>query len=161
ARAGDAGQANVVAWAAEGPNRHAFADPARGLKDVLDFKEVAGASLKEFQDWHRGLGQEFRLALLSSRRGAGPPLFNAVAVREAAPPPQRLCLDMPEAEADRSFDPRVKEGYRPLARCGYVKSGQVYNSQIWLNDGMGWSAWFSSLESVIQEDRKSKAEHFR
>jgi hypothetical protein len=90
--------ANTVSGMGESRAR-VHTDRTRGLEDVLDFRDLIGANPAEFRDWHARLERGFRLAFVTCRRGTGPPLLNAVAVREKTPRLLRVETDLSSVEA--------------------------------------------------------------
>ena len=51
---GEKGPARAVLWSGQGPT-HPLAAREHNIKSILDFQDVAGASLKEFRQWQAGL----------------------------------------------------------------------------------------------------------
>jgi hypothetical protein len=129
-----------VSWTAREPNQ-VFLDSAHALTDVIDFRDLAGASAEEFHSWRAALGADFRLALLTSRADAVCSLLNAVAVREGKPRLARFYPDMTLAEGDRNWLRMQKEGFRNMFSCDYTKKDHPVSSQLWLGGGGSWSQW--------------------
>jgi tRNA A-37 threonylcarbamoyl transferase component Bud32 len=148
----------MVAWEGEGRKR-TIADPAHALNDVLDFREIVGAARNEFLDWQKSLGPDFRLAVVNARKGSGPALFNAVAVREKKPRLERFFPDMTDAEESRTYKRMASEqGFHFLGECLYAELGRVFHSEFWLQDEQKWYAWVGPLTFVtnkVAEEKKS------
>jgi tRNA A-37 threonylcarbamoyl transferase component Bud32 len=149
--------ARLVEWTGQG-EKHTFADPDRPLKGVLDFRELTGATPKEFQDWQAGLAPDFRVSFLSNRNGIGPPLFNAVAVKERAPVAARVFADMTEEEAGK-VEGRLKNEGANLSITGhasYVIGGKWFYSQLWTGEHGGYH-WIGSLDNIRDKAEEEKA----
>jgi tRNA A-37 threonylcarbamoyl transferase component Bud32 len=146
---GRATGANFVAWTGQGEN-HVFADPERPLRGILEFRELLGATPKEFADWRGGLGTDYRVAFLSNRNGLGPPLFNAVAVKERAPVTARVFTGLTEEEAGKVEEKLKAEG-AALAIVGHASyapaAGQWSHSQLWTGEHNGY-LWIGTIDYV-------------
>lgn len=151
-----ASAARAVSWSAEGPKRF-FADPAHALEDVLDFRELPGATPEAFRDWLAALGPEFRLCLFNGWKGTGPTLLNAVAVREKQPRPVVLHPDMTADEAAQTYD-RLKETNRPLISCDYGRPGRMVALQLWLKKDRLWYIWTNTEDSLEEIVHRIKEE---
>jgi hypothetical protein len=126
----------IVSWTAKEPQ--VFADPAHALTDVIDFRDLAGATPDQFRDWLATLPDSFRLALLNSREEAGQPLLNAVAVRERKPASVKFFPEMGRKPDEQTYKRMSGDGFEPLLVCDYAKQGQTVNSQLWaLRRGFG------------------------
>jgi hypothetical protein len=144
-----------------------YSDRAHSLVDVVDFRDIAGATAKEFNDWRAALDDDFRLAWVSTRKGKGPTLFNAVAVREKTP---RLVRCFPELSADKGerLDQRMggDNYYRDLTLCRSAapapndKSPWV-QTHLMVKDGLDCRTWFGPLGQVTGQIAKEKAAGFR
>jgi hypothetical protein len=153
--------AKVALWEGE-PPKPVIADPAHALNAVLDFREVEGVTSKELHEWRDSLGTEFRLSFVNSRKGTGPALFNAVAVREKSPLLARFFPEMNEAEADRTYKRTAPEpGSRFLSQCSSVESGRLLNSQLWLQDGSKWYMWWGTLTRLTDRVTAEKKQGLR
>jgi serine/threonine protein kinase len=136
--------ANTVTGDGVGPNR-VYADPTRSLQDVVDFRDLIGASADELRAWQAQMEPGFRLAHVTSRRGTGPTLFNAVAVREKT---ERLVRYVPDLSSDaakadlaRNFD---MDGLSALDQCTYFngrgENGWV-QARLWIKDAVKSGSW--------------------
>jgi WD40 repeat protein len=139
---------HTVSWAATGLKTTLF-DPARALTEVMDFKDLAGAGLEEFNAWRASLGPNFRLALLNSRDEAGRATVNAVAVAERKPRPIQFFPEMTREEGDRNWERLLKAGSRSLLICDYMKGDRLVSSQLWLAGEAGWNHWCGPLSFII------------
>jgi hypothetical protein len=153
------GMPAVASWEGE-PPKPVIADPAHALNAVLDFKEVVGATSREFHEWHQSLGADFRLSFVNSRKGTGPVLFNAVAVREKSPLLARYFPEMTDAEADRTFKQLQGES-RFLGQCSSRESGKAVNAQLWLRDNEKWYMHWGALADMTGIVAARKKEGFR
>jgi hypothetical protein len=145
----------AVSWTAKEP--HLFADPAHGLTDVIDFRDLAGATPDQFRDWLATLPDGFRLALLNSRQEAEQPLLNAVAVRERKPLSVKFFPEMGRTGDQQTYKRMTGDRFEPLLVCDYARQGQPVNSQLWaLRRGFGWYLWTGTLPQ-IREKIKERA----
>jgi tRNA A-37 threonylcarbamoyl transferase component Bud32 len=147
--------AKIVSWEDDGPKR-VIADRAHALNDVLDFREVVGVTRKEFHDWRESLGADFRLSFLNTRKGSGPALFNAVAVREPKPILTRVFPDVPPAEEVLTYRRMAPEKGRFLAEAMYPESGQVLHSLLWLQEEQRWYAWLGNMNFITNKVAEEK-----
>jgi predicted Ser/Thr protein kinase len=142
----------AVTWASVARPKNRYADLARALTEVLDWREITGATLKEVQDWANGLGPDFRVSDFSARRGAGPALFNAVAVRDRNRVEFRFLPDLDTPAAEASWKSRLEEGFRPYLVCLHRHPGQTPNewnhAQLWVKDGCEWYCWLGTPDHV-------------
>jgi hypothetical protein len=142
----------AVSWAGVARPKKRYADAARALTEVLDWREITGATLKEVQDWVNNLGPDFRVSDFSARRGAGPALFNAVAVRDKKRVESRFLSDLDTPAAEASWKRRGEEGFRPYLICLHRHPGQKPNewngAQLWVKDGGVWYCWHGTLDHV-------------
>jgi serine/threonine protein kinase len=146
------GPINVVSWEGK-TRRQLFSDPQRGLGEFTDFRDIAGCTLNELHDWQGSLGPGYRPFLLSARKGTGPPLFNAVYIKDKEPAPIRFCPDMTEQQAEKTWNANLEEQYRPIGHCCYVKDGQLFASNLWLKgSGTDYGAWFGTLQFIIEKN---------
>jgi tRNA A-37 threonylcarbamoyl transferase component Bud32 len=138
-----------VAWTGQGPT-HTLVAPEHTIRGgILDFRELAGVSPQEFRDWQAGLERDgFRVSFLSNRNGVGPPLFNAIAVRERAPVTVRVFTDLTDDEAGKVGDRLKAEGLELsyVGHAGYHEAGQYRHSLLWAPNG-GWN-WNFDLEAM-------------
>jgi hypothetical protein len=142
-----------------------YADPAHRLVDVVDFRDIAGATAKEFNDWQANLGDGFRLAFISTRKGQGPTLFNAVAVREKTPRLVRCFTEPVRDEAERIWRRLVDDNdYDALALCrsqaGDGRSPWA-RTLLFIQDDVSWASWHGSLPFVTDRIAKEKANRRR
>jgi hypothetical protein len=144
-----------------------YADRAHGLVDVIDFRDLAGATAKEFNDWRSGLGDDFRLAWVGTRKGKGPTLFNAVAVREKTP---HLVRCFPELIGDEGgrLDQRMggDNYYRDLTLCRSVAPAPNeefpwVQTHLMIRDGLKCRSWFGPQAAVSGHIATDKAAGFR
>ena len=152
--------ARAVVWTGKG-RTHTFLAPDHttpAFGGILDFREVAGATPKEFHDWQAGLGPDFRVSFLSNRNGVGPPLFNGVAVRDRTPVPVRVFTNLTDDEAAKVGDRLKAEGldldYR--FHCAYAEAGQYRHSMLWApgtGDGYLWYGTFDFAKGKVEEER--------
>jgi hypothetical protein len=157
--------ARVVTDLSKGPLR-AYADPAHGLEGVVDFRDIAGVDWQRFRDWQAGLGPDFRLSLLTSRRGPGAPLFNAIAVRELAPRRIEFVPGLTAETHQEDWDRHTneKQGARLLAIClSHRPDGKpgLSTSRLWLMDGAGFYSWNGPLANLKGLVESSRAKGFR
>lgn len=142
-----------------------YADATHGLTDVVDFREIAGASAKAFESWRAGLGDEFRLAMVSTRKGSGPTLFNALAVREKTPHLVRCLVELSGDAVEPTYRRLVDDnGYRPLALCRSPAPNERFpwaQTQLLIKDGMKFGSWFGSLPYVSDKVARNKADRHR
>jgi hypothetical protein len=128
-----------------------FADPAHALVGVSDFRDVVGVGHQELLDWHAGLEPGFRLALVTNRRGAGPPLFNAVAVREKAALEVRFSPSLTLDNHQKDWDDNWKDEFGLLGNCVSDRlDGQPGQqvARIWIKDGVARASWSGPLAAV-------------
>jgi hypothetical protein len=147
----------AVSWEGEVPKR-VIADPAHALNEVLDFREVVGAPRKEFHAWREALGADFRLSFLNTRKGSGPALFNAVAVRERKPLLARVFPDLPPAEEVQTYRRLLAEKGRYLGEGMYAEAGQLFHSFLWVQDDQRWYAWLGDMRFMtakVAEEKKA------
>jgi hypothetical protein len=158
ARIREALRTRTVSWAAKEP-KTCFVDPAHLLTDVIDFRDLAGASLDEFEAWRAALGADFRLALVTSRNEAGCSLVNAVAVRESKARPARFFPEMTGDEEHQTWLRMCEEGFGCILTCGHTKKGQTVTSQLWLPSDASWSHWREGpLDSLVDRINKDAAD---
>jgi hypothetical protein len=139
----------TVFWT--GNEAHVFVDPAHALTDVLDFRDLAGATPDQFRDWLAKLGG-FRLTLLNSHEEAGQPLLNAVAVREDHPRPVKFLAEMSRQVDEPNYERMTNDGFHPLFVCDYARQGQTVTSQLWSRRSL-WCLWSGPLPFI---ERKLK-----
>jgi hypothetical protein len=142
----------AVSWTGAG-EKGLFADEARALKDVLDFQEIVGVGSEELKSWQGKLDAKFRLSHLTGRKGPGPSLFNAIAVREKQLRPSRALVDLDPKTADVMWQRLTPaEGFRPLAVFGTLSADQqlpwIHHS-VWVKDGQVPSTWHGSLKTIV------------
>ncbi len=155
--------AKAVSWASPGP-KHLFSGPAHALNDVLDFRDVAGASSKELRAWRARLGSGLRLSSVTTRRGTGTTRFNAVAIREKALRLVRFYPELNRDEAARAYDRLRADDFRPLALCWSLPADEnvsLGSSQLWARDGVGFQTWYGALDKIVGDVARSKAEGYR
>jgi WD40 repeat protein len=140
----------TVSWAAQGP-KNCFVDPAHLLTDVIDFRDLAGATADEFHAWRAALPADFRLALVTSRGEAGGSLLNAVAVREKKPRPAKFYSEMTLDEGEQTWKRLEKGGLRCVLTCDYTKKGRPVTSQLWLPGDGTWSQWFGPFAFIVDQ----------
>jgi hypothetical protein len=152
----------AVSWSAKGAT-HAYTDDARMLSGVLDFQELVGAGPSEFRDWQANLGKNFRASFIANRIGVGPPLFNAVAVRQRTPVAARVFPDLTEKETDNPEKIVLKEklGLNIIGLCDYTspETGKVLETQLWVAGaptGYHWIYNLSDLSAKVEEMRKEQ-----
>jgi serine/threonine protein kinase len=149
----------TVSWSSD-TSAALYNDKARALEEVVDFREVYGKTSDELRDWHKNLDPKFRMGLVTSRRGAGPPLFNAVAVQERKQTVSRFHLEVPEDSTKQVWDKNREDGFRLItARANLDEDHQFpWNStQIWVNDGVGqwfWHGWMPNITGGNKEGRR-------
>ncbi len=142
--------ANTVSGNGESPTR-VHADRTRGLEEVLDFRERIGASAADFRAWHAQLEPGFRLAFVTSRRGSGPALLNAVAVREKTP---RLVRVVPELSSADAIDEEMRRScdldeFSLLDHCTYPAAPTGWaQARIWLKDRLEILSWNADLWNI-------------
>jgi hypothetical protein len=136
----DLWRSQTVAWAAKAP-KQVFVDPAHALTDVIDFRDLAGASLEEFEAWRTALGADFRLAQVTSRNEAGRSLVNAVGVRESKARPVKFFPEMTPDEEHQTWLRMCKEGFACILTCSHTKKGQTVTSQLWLPSDASRTHW--------------------
>jgi serine/threonine protein kinase len=131
---------------------HIYSDKAHSLGEILDFRELANASLQEYRDWHAALDPEFRLVQVSRRCGNGPVLFNAVAVKEERPVLARVMWDGMPDKAEYDWDRNCLDGFRMLGQCAFPIDAESWRAtRIWVRDGIGfYSNSGSSLDRLKQ-----------
>jgi serine/threonine protein kinase len=156
----DESAANAVSWAATG-SKKLFADPAHALAGVLDFQDLVGATPTQFRDWLAGLGPDFRPSLVSSRRGTGATLFNAVAVRERKAQLVRFGADATDDEEQRSAKRMAYENRRVIGISCSAKGDQILASRLWVDDGLGYFAWGGTLQSITDAIERAKMNGWR
>ena len=128
-----------------------FADPAHALVGVSDFRDIVGVDHQALLDWHAALEPGFRLALVTNRRGTGPPLFNAVAVREKAPHRVRFSPSLIVENHQKDWDDNQKDGFGLLGNCVSDRlDGQPGQqvARIWIKDDAARSSWSGTLAAV-------------
>jgi hypothetical protein len=137
-----------------------YADPAHGLVDVVDFRDIAGASAGELHDWHAALPPDFRMAHLSSRRGNGSQLFNAVAVRDKTPQLVRYCPAVAWADSDRNFKALANSSFRLVSSAFPPPddSDPWLAAELWLKDDLRFFVSGGSLPALMTLIDKKKAE---
>ncbi len=155
--------ARAVMWTGKGPT-HPFLAPEHNIRNgILDFRDIAGATPKEFRDWQTGLGPDFRVSFLSNRAGLGPPLFNGVAVRDRIPIPSRVFIGLTDDEAKKVGDQLKAEGldldYR--VHCAYAEAGQYRHSELWAPGTGGGYFWFGSFDFAKGKVSEERASHKR
>jgi hypothetical protein len=146
--------AHALSWHDAQPN-HFYGDPLHSLKDVLDFREIAGVDPKELDKWQAGLGNDFHLSHVSSRSGTGPALLNAVAVRQRTPHPVRFHpeVDGSTDAADRIWRANVADGFQYASVGMYLKVDQKTASttaQLWVKDSVSFWGWYDGLDGQIE-----------
>jgi hypothetical protein len=143
----DEALAKTVAGSGEGPTR-VHADHCRALEEVLDFRELIGASPAELRDWHAGLGTDFRLAFVTCRRGSGPAMLNAVANRSKMPYPVHVEFELTSEQAiDEAMNRyREEDGFSLMDHCTYPheKTGWA-QARIWIKNGVKFLSWDGGL----------------
>jgi WD40 repeat protein len=147
----------TVSWAAPKP-QNVFADPAHALTEVIDFRDLAGATVEEFHAWRAALGADFRLALLTSRADIDRSLLSAVAVREKKPRLAQFHPGMTWDEGERTWRRLRKQKLRALLTCDYTTQGQLVTSQLWVSSEGSWTQWGDSLPGIsghIADNRRS------
>jgi hypothetical protein len=144
-----------------------YSDRAHSLVDVFDSRDLAGATAKEFNDWRAALGDDWRLASVGTRKGKGPTLFNAVAVREKTPQLVRCIPELTADESDR-LDQRMytDNAYRDLALCRSAAPGPndklpFVQTRLMIRDGLDFRTWFGPQAYVTGQIGKQKAAGFR
>jgi serine/threonine protein kinase len=138
-----------------------YVDPARAVKDIVDYKELVGAGAEELREWQAGLAPQFRMMLVSGRLGRGPNLFNAVAVMEKSPVSARFTLQVPVAEGQKTFDDYGSQGFRPVAVCYHTsadKEGGTVETGVWVSDKQGCYARNKPLKGLRTEMDQAKAD---
>jgi serine/threonine protein kinase/predicted secreted protein len=154
----------AVTWTA--PERKGiYADKARAMKDVLDFREFTGGTPKELRDWHEKLDPKFRVIHITSRKGTGPTLFNAVAVLEKKPLASHVEFELTQEVTDQKYKQIDADGFRPVVICATLSTEQKLpyrNTLVWVNDGdrRYWN-WYGSLQSIIDSNANKKLEGYR
>ena len=156
--------AKAVSWASGEPTEM-YADVARGLGSIVDFRELVGGTSEELHDWHEKLDPKFRVAHVTGRVGTGPTLYNAVAVQEKQPHPSRFHFEMTAEMADQAWTQNGDvDGYRQIVGCGTLSAGQMHpwkGTQIWLKDGIDWRAWHGWFDMPINGNKEGKKDGFR
>jgi serine/threonine protein kinase len=148
----------AVTWRGNGV-KSVFADPAHALEDVLDFRDIAGVEMPRLLAWLAQLGSDFRLSLLTCRRGSGPALFNAVAVREKTPRLVRFELEVTKETQQPDWDRNTQDGYRPLSICTYVPAEPKpfwTQTRLWVKDQVRQYTWNASLDVIRKCGESSK-----
>ncbi len=157
------GAAKVVVGVGNG-SKSVFSDRAHALKDVLDFRDLVGVAHDEFRAWHSSLAPDFRLALVSIRRGTGPTLFNAVAVREKIPQPVRILPEGVTSEThQQEWEKNTAEEFQPLNICTFYRpepNADWTQARLWVKDGEERPCWHGDLDFIKAQVEESK-EDFR
>ena len=141
-----------------------FADLAHGLKDVADFRDLVGVDAKELRDWHDALGANFRVSFAAARRGAGPTLSNAVAVREAKPLMSSFLPELAPENYDENWNRHFGGGFRPVVFIVNLKSNtQPVESQtrLWIKDGQPGSWVFGLWDFLLARIAEAKINGYR
>ena len=152
--------AHAVSWAAPA-SKGLYEDKARALEGVVDFREVVGNTSKELRGWQEKLDPEYRISLVTSRRGDGPPLFNAVAVREVKQTASRFYLEIPEASGQQVWDKNREDGFRIAACCANLDENHRSpgnSTQVWVKDGVGQWFWHDKMPNITGGNRQGKSE---
>lgn len=137
-----------------------FVDPARALKNIVDYKELVGAGAEELRVWQAGLAPDYRIMLVSGRMGRGPALFNAVAVKEKTPVPARF-TQVPVSEGQKTFDDFGADGFRPVAVWYHTqadKEDTTVETCVWLSDKQGCYARNARLKDLRTAMDQTKAD---
>jgi serine/threonine protein kinase len=137
-----------------------YTDRSRALLDVLDYRDLIGASEAELRDWHAHLEPGFRLAYVTCRRGTGPALLNAVAIREKTSVLGLVEFGQSSEEAIDAAMSRYPEadGYSLLDHCTYPseKTGWA-QTRIWVKDGTRFLSVDQDLWGIKQRFTDQKA----
>jgi serine/threonine protein kinase len=157
----------AVSWSRAEP-KGLYADGARALSDVVDFAELVGGTSEELRDWHAKLDAKYRIAVVSSRKGAGPTLFNAVAVETKTPLASRVQIGIDQPTTDRTYWPYEADGWRLIAICANLSADQKDPS--WSNTLL-WAKcddkpktqmnWYGPLPEIIEQINLKKRERYR
>jgi len=141
---------HAVSWAGNGP-QHTIVDPSRSLKEILDYRDLTGATTQEFRDWQAGLGDGFRVSYVSNRYGLGPPLFNAVAVRQRTPVPARVLVDLSDEQAGEAGDKLKAEGLHLcyIGHCAFGEQGKYRHTMLWAGDHPQGYLWLGTQAQVM------------
>ncbi len=115
------------------------------LLAVTDFREAHGVNPAGLRRWLAGLPPGFRPVELTARVAALPPLFDAVAVRDARDLPAEAHLEL--VNADRpgpyhltDFHAMAKAGWALRASCPYDDGADRPRHHVWVRDGGRWVA---------------------
>ena len=134
-----------------------YADPTRGLQGVLEFSDLIGVDAEELSAWRTQLKPGFRPAFVTSRRGIGTTLFNAVAVREKT---ERLVRFSPQLLSVAALDDDWVRGwdmdrFHLLDQCTYAdpngEDGWAH-ARLWIKDEADTGYW----PQLIVGDMKRK-----
>jgi serine/threonine protein kinase len=156
----DGVEGKAVSWT--DPAKEIFADKARALEHVLDFKDLVGATAAEFDAWLAALGPHFRLSLANARNGAGTTLFNAVAVREKQPRLFRLYKDLTHDDHVRTFQRIDRDSSSSfVGACQYAQGDQLRSLQLYTDDcTTTWACW-DGLTEIRANVEEKKANGYR
>jgi hypothetical protein len=129
--------ASAVSWAGTG-SKEVFIDGARAMGEIVDWRELVAGTPQELRDWQEKLDPKYRVASVSLRNGAGPILFNGVAVQDKeSSPPVRLHIEITQEMADQAYGRNGDDGYRMLHSCGSLSPGGQLPwsiTQLWVKD---------------------------
>jgi serine/threonine protein kinase/WD40 repeat protein len=149
----------TVSWSAT--PKKLFADPGHVLTEVVDFRDLAGATSEEFHGWFDGLGTDFRLAQITRHTEAGHPLLNAVAVRETNPRPARFFPEMTFEEGADTWHRMLKANLRCVITCDWTNEGRFETSQLWLAASGSWGSWAVLSDAVADKINEEAARYRR
>jgi serine/threonine protein kinase len=141
-----------------------FADAAHALEHIVDFRDLVGANDKEFRAWLAQLEPEFRPSLATTRRGSGPPLYNAVAVRAKKPILTRLLPAQTVAMQVEDWTRNCQDSFRPIAITATMPADRKLSwtqAQIWVRDNQSQYTFHGSIDDMKTAVASSRKQGFR